>query len=83
MTTILLAQLWWLMPIFIGLVYLALGFIIAKHMIKEEVYIKNAFDYWLVLLFWLPGAAIGGTISLIKFLAILPKRFAENQINKQ
>ena len=82
MTALLLSQLWWLMPIFIGLVYFALGFIVCKAFIKNNT-IESVSDYWFYFFLWLPLFIIGGLFTLVKWLAQFPARIAENQISKQ
>lgn len=82
MTAILLAQLWWIMPIFIGLVYFALGFLVCKAFIKNNT-IESVSDYWFYFILWLPLFVLGGLWSLAKWISKFPTRIAENQINKQ
>ncbi|QYN80256.1 hypothetical protein [Kosakonia phage 305] len=82
MTAILLAQLWWFMPIFLVGVYFTIGFLITKAFIKNE-HIHSVADWWFWFVLWLPAFCVGGLWSALAWLAKLPKRIAENQINKQ
>lgn len=80
--TLLLASLWWIMPIFVGMVYFALAFLICKYLIKNGT-IETASDYWFYFILWLPLFTIGGLMTLGGWLIKFPKQIAENQINKQ
>lgn len=71
-----------LVPIVIAVIYLVIGFFICKNFIKNE-HIHTAGDFWFYFLLWLPAFTIGGIWSLFSWLGRFPKRFAENQINKQ
>jgi uncharacterized membrane protein len=81
LSTLLLSQLWWIMPIFIAVVYFTIGFFICKQLIKNNV-IESVLEYWLYFIFWLPMFLFGALITLLRWVGRVPKRIAENQIHK-
>lgn len=80
--TFILAQLWWLMPIVIAIVYCIAGFFICKKLIKMEQ-IDSPLEWWYWFILWLPIMATGLVWTIMAFLIQFPKKFAEKQINKQ
>ncbi|ANA49442.1 hypothetical protein BI049_gp088 [Salmonella phage vB_SnwM_CGG4-1] len=81
MVTLLLAQLWWIMPIIITLVYLTCGWFITNALVKRGT-IEDTSSYLFVLLLWLPVFILTGLWHILKWLLMLPKRFAERQLEK-
>lgn len=81
LSLILLAQLWWIMPIFISLVYLAVGWIITNALVKRG-YIETPLNYLFSIILWLPVGVIQVVWNVLKWLLIQPKLFAERQLEK-
>lgn len=69
------------MPIIIALIYFIVGWSVCKHLIKNGT-IEKVGEYWLYLIFWLPAFIIGAIIMFLRWAGKLPKRIAENAINK-
>lgn len=69
-------------PIVIALVYLILGFIITKRLIKMEM-VDSPADFWFYFLLWLPAFLIGGIWSFLTWLAKFPVKFAEKHLYKE
>lgn len=76
-----ISMMWWAMPIFIALVYLAVGFGVSKVLIKNGT-IETVFDYWYYFILWLPLAVAGVLWTVAVKLIKIPKAIAEGQINK-
>lgn len=82
MIVFLLAQMWWLMPIVIALVYFIAGFFICKKLIKLEQ-IDTAGEWWFWFILWPWIGFVGVLWNIGSFFIKFPKKFAEKQINKQ
>lgn len=81
MVTLLLAQLWWIMPVFIALVYLAVGWLITNALVKRG-YIETPFNYLFSIILWLPVGVIQVIWRILSWLLMQPKLFAEHQLEK-
>jgi hypothetical protein len=81
MVTLLLAQLWWIMPVFIVLVYLAVGWLITNALVKRG-FIETPFNYLFSIILWLPVGVLKVIWHILSWLLIQPKLFAERQLEK-
>lgn len=81
MITFLLAQLWWLMPIIVALVYFVVGHFICRALIKNE-HIQSVGAYWFYFICWLPAVAFGLLWKVLSTASKLPRRIAERQLNQ-
>lgn len=81
LSLILLAQLWWLMPIFIAMVYLAVGWLITTALVKRG-YIETPLNYLISIILWLPIGGLQVIWHTLSWLLYQPKRFAEHQLEK-
>lgn len=81
MTALLLSQLGWIMPVFSMLVYLTVGWLIANALVKRG-YIEDTINYLFVIILWLPSGSIMVLWNTLKWLLVLPNRFAKHQIEK-
>lgn len=84
MISLILASLWWTMPVFVALIYFAVGFLVCRFILdKKEDIIESAADYWFYFILWLPLCVIGFIWSVGNALWTIPKKIAESQINRK
>ena len=81
MVTLFLAQLWWIMPVVIALVYLTVGWLITNALVKRG-YIETPFNYLFSIILWLPVGVIQVIWRILSWLLMQPKLFAERQLEK-
>lgn len=75
-------MIWWIIvPIVIAIVYLVLGFIITKALIKKDV-VHSPLDFWFYFLLWLPIFFFGGLWTLLCVIARAPINFAYKHLDK-
>jgi len=68
-------------PIVVAIIYFVVGWSVCKHLIKNGT-IEKAGEYWFYLIFWFPAFIVGAIIMFFRWAGKLPKRIAENAINK-
>lgn len=67
--------------VFALLVYLSVGWIIANSLVKRGD-IEDTVSYLFSIILWLPTGIVMILWHVLKWVFVLPKRFAENQIKK-
>lgn len=63
------------------LVYLTVGWLITNALVKRG-YVEDTLNYLFSIILWLPSGIAVVIWRTLKWLTILPKRFAEHQIEK-